>query len=187
MTDQQAHDIRDLIFVRAFSQECDFVRAKSPISPKHYKTTCAKLWEIYPDLDEAEMFIRAQFVLRNQTDVCLGSMVHNFSHLVADKYHEAYQEYKRIEPEQACRLVDMAYESKMTHSAGGHYPWQSGVSPLGRYWIAGDKARWGLQEVVAIECLHFPSLVGKLPLTAHTRARIQFHKDELRKGLTKCW
>ena len=50
------------IFWNVYEQECRF-RGAAKKPPRYVRTTCDKLAALYPDLDDAEMFMRAQFVM----------------------------------------------------------------------------------------------------------------------------
>jgi len=68
------------IFWNVYEQECRF-RGASKKPPRYVRTTCDKLATLYPDLDDAEMFMRAQFVTHIEglpyilKDLVLGSRI----------------------------------------------------------------------------------------------------------------
>ena len=82
------------IFWNVYEQECRF-RGASKKPPRYVRTTCDKLATLYPDLDDAEMFMRAQFVTHiEDLPYILKDLVFGFKDFIMDRHHQAYEDYK---------------------------------------------------------------------------------------------
>jgi len=82
------------IFWNVYEQECRF-RGATKKPPRYVRTTCDKLAALYPDLDDAEMFMRAQFVMHiEELPYTLKDLVFGFKDFIMDRHHQAYRDYK---------------------------------------------------------------------------------------------
>lgn len=96
------------IFWNVYEQECRFqgVR-KTP--PRFVRTTCDKLAALYPDLDDAEMFMRAQFTVgNNDIGYHLRGIVFSFKDFIMDSHHRVYDEYKRRHIDIVIKMLERA-------------------------------------------------------------------------------
>ena len=109
------------IFWNVYEQECRF-RGASKKPPRYVRTTCDKLATLYPDLDDAEMFMRAQFVTHIEgLPYILKELVFGFKDFIMDRHHQAYRDYKsnqlaRVKEMLASaslRVVDLEQRNKM--------------------------------------------------------------------------
>ena len=167
------------IFWNTYEQECRF-KGEIMQPPSSVRTTCNKLAAFYPDLDDAEMFMRAQFLLGTPSSgVCLSTIVLHFKDFIRDEHHQNYADYKEIAEEEACQRLDRAYDIRRSYLDSRCYPWQSNIDPLGIYLARMEDSPQSIQDRVVIECLHWSLLVGKLPLTDYVKRKIRYYKNEV--------
>jgi len=82
------------IFWNVYEQECRF-RGVAKKPPGYVRKTCDKLAALYPDLDDAEMFMRAQFVTHIEgLHIVSKDLVWGFKDFIMDRHHLAYRDYK---------------------------------------------------------------------------------------------
>jgi hypothetical protein len=97
------------IFWNVYEQECRF-RGASKKPPGYVRTTCDKLAALYPDLDDAEMFMRAQFVTHiEDLPYHLKDLVFGFKDFIMDRHHQAYRDYKDNQLALVNLMLDVAY------------------------------------------------------------------------------
>lgn len=78
--------------------------------PPHFvRTTCDKLAALYPNLDDAEMFMRAQFVMKcEDIRYYLPEIVFSFKDFIKERHHQAYREYNRWHIEDVANMFERA-------------------------------------------------------------------------------
>jgi hypothetical protein len=97
------------IFWNVYEQECRF-RGAAKKPPGYVRTTCDKLAALYPDLDDAEMFMRAQFVMHiEDLPYALKDLVFGFKDFIMDRHHQAYRDYKDSQLAHVNLMLDVAY------------------------------------------------------------------------------
>ena len=97
------------IFWNVYEQECRF-RGASKKPPRYVRTTCDKLAILYPDLDDAEMFMRAQFVVHIEgLPYILKELVFGFKDFIMDRHHQAYRDYKSNQLARVKEMLASAY------------------------------------------------------------------------------
>jgi len=101
--------IDDNIFWNTFAQECYFAGVHVKL-PSTVHQTGDKLAAVYPDPNDAEMFIRSQFVMPLENDLLLTTIVHSFKDFIGEKHHKAYEAYKKEQWERVMHILDVAYE-----------------------------------------------------------------------------
>lgn len=209
------------IFWNVYEQECRF-RGIVKRPPRFVRTTCDKLAALYPDLNEAEMFMRAQFVT-GCTDIryYLPEIVFSFKDFIMERHHQMFEEYKRWYIDSVLNMLEQASRelAKMDPkslentlrflleeanvpfddfqsrgmAALEHLPEEllydiypylphkpNATNPLVRCLLEKDNCPQEVQERIVRDCLHFPILMNKIPLTDGLKDRIQFYKDEVR-------
>lgn len=83
------------LFWNVYEQECRF-KGVEVKPPRHVRATCDKLATFYPDWDEAEMFMRAQFTTSTaEIGYYLPELVLSFKDFVMARHHRAYRERLR--------------------------------------------------------------------------------------------
>jgi len=98
------------IFWNVYEQECRFKGIiKKP--PRFVRTTCDKLAALYPDLDDAEMFMRAQFTtVIEDLDYSFDDVVFAFKDFIMDRHRRAYSEYNRWHLDEVKMKIEMAFD-----------------------------------------------------------------------------
>lgn len=173
------------IFWNTFSQELAFRGLPSNV-PKYAQKTCSKLAKEYPDHEEAEMFIRAQFVMNvEDMDYTLSGVVMGFKDLVNPRHAAAFKQYHQDCKERIAMLlrsVQRELQEIYTLSV-------ETMSPLAQFVRNGGDCSELVQNAVAIECLHWPALPEVLskvrPLTKYMKDRIRFFKDQVWQSETQ--
>ena len=171
--------IENRIFWNAYAQECSFV-GKKTYPPMTIGTTCNKLAQVYQDLDTAEMFIRAQFVMNVPSALRLSTIVMGFKDFVGEKYHTAYREYAQQHKNFAFDLLQQAEAVKDTYLDIEFPPWRRSKLPLGIYLARGSTTSLKVQEQVAICCLRHPYLTTLITVSDPIKEMIRYHKIVIR-------
>ena len=171
------------IFWNVYEQECRF-RQRDARPPRFVRTTCDKLAALYPALEDAEMFMRAQFVMGIEgIDYSLRKLVFAFKDFIMDRHQQAYREYKRWHSDIVQTEIQVALNQiKDVKFRNDFFElWiKNSTSPLVRYLVEGCDCPQEYQEQIAIKCLHYPYLVKRLILSDYLKKRIQSYKDEVR-------
>ena len=168
------------IFWNTYVQECAF-RDEKPFQPRNTQVTCRNLGKRYRDPKDMEMFIRSQFLMKVDGDYSLNRVVFTFVNLNSDRHFKVYEEYLKEHDGIVCNMLDRAYEIRKSYLRGAYYPWQKGIMPLGIYVAKLGAADPVIQKKVAVECLHWPGLMRKIPLTDFVKGQIQRYKAQLTK------
>lgn len=172
------------IFWNVYEQECRF-RGVEVKQPRSVRATCDKLAAVYPDLDDAEMFMRSQFVTKiEDIDCYFPDLVFAFKDFIMPRHRQAYEEYKRWQVRRVEDKLWLALNETETIGSGSRELRYS-TSPLVWYLLEKDDCPWEYQADIAIECLHFPYLMDQLLLTNDLKERIQFYKDEVRDTVSR--
>lgn len=168
------------IFWNTYAQECTF-RGESPGVPNYVQTTCDKLHEKYPNPDDAEMFIRSQFVMKvEDIDFTIPTVVMGFKDLINSRHDDAFDQYMLDDKERIAMLL-RSVKRQLTPGYPGVGP-LSPMSPLARFVRDGADCSTDVQDAVVIDCLHWPALAERLRLTEYMEDRIRFYKDEVRQS-----
>ena len=163
------------IFWNTYSQECSF-RDIYPPPPSYVQTTCVRLWEKYPDYEEAELFIRAQFAMSVvEMTYHTPGVVHQFSHLIRVEHDDTFVRYREERKGRALRVL----ESIRVEMQEGQEPLP--LSLLTRFVIEGADSPLNDRMWVLVECLRWPELADILPLTPEMREQLQVFRTEIRR------
>lgn len=165
------------IFWNTYAQECAFL-GMSPNVPKYVQATCGHLAAKYPDQEDAEMFIRSQFVMKVESmDYTIPTVALNFKDLVNPRHDDAFRQYQRDGKER----VAMMFESALRELRKMYTLSFEAMTPLAQFVRGGADCCKQIQDVVVIHCLHWPALAQKLQLTEYIEDRIRFFKEEIRQ------
>ena len=170
------------IFWNTYAQECSF-RDVYPAPPPYVQTTCFKLWEKYPDYEEAERFIRAQFAIQvEELDYSIPKVVSHFSHLIRPEHDATFIRYR-----QQCesRIAQLLTNIRCELADRSLRPEQ--MSCMSRLIRDGVDSPLSVRMETLVECLHWPGLAEILPLTPEMKEILQAYRTEIRQDEYDGW
>lgn len=176
MSDWKPFNGEHNVFWNTYAQECFFRKVYLKRLPSDVVTACKSLHEKYPEIEDAEEFIRSQFVVPiTGASYSINSVVLKFSHFNNSKHDNAYVQYLN---ERDIR-TDMLITSAINRANDGRS--RLGDNALAHFILDGKDCEEEYQTEVALHCLHFPALRDSLILSDFVKAEMLRLRREVRQ------